>query len=223
MGHPIGSPNTNLILDCRIYKLEFPDRRVEEYSINIIIENILDLVSNNDWDASIFDEVISVKKGHNAINKGPGAHVKVNGMKMPIITTKGWSVQVRWKDGSISWLPLSLVKSSNPVDLTECIESNNFSNEPASNWWVRQTLAKRNRIITRIKTKNNKVKIKFGVRVPQMVEEAIGLDRKNRDILWQEVIAKEINNSRIAFQVLDHGERPSISYKEITCHLIFDV
>ena len=88
-GHPIGSPNTNLILDSRIYELELPDGRVEEYSVNIIIENMLDQVANNDWDASMFDEVISVRKGYNTINKGPGAYVKVNGIKRTIITTKG--------------------------------------------------------------------------------------------------------------------------------------
>ena len=165
MGHPI--------LDSKIYELEFPDVRVEEYSVNVIIDNMLDQVGNNDWDASMFDKVISVRKGRDAINKGPGAYVKVNGIRRPIITTKGWSIQIKWKDGSVSWLPLSLVKSSNPVDLAEYIESNNLSSEPAFNWWVKQTLAKRNRIISEFKAKNNKIKIKFGVKVPQMVEEAI--------------------------------------------------
>ena len=35
-GHPIGSPNDSPILDSRMYELEFPDGRVEEYSVNII-------------------------------------------------------------------------------------------------------------------------------------------------------------------------------------------
>ena len=132
-GQPIGSPNTNPIIDSRIYELEFPDGRREEYSINIIIENMLDQIRSNDWDASMFDEVISVRKGHDAINKGPGAHVTVNGLKRQIITTKGWSVQIKWKDDSVSWLPLSLVKLSNPIDLAEYVKSNNFSSEPAFN------------------------------------------------------------------------------------------
>ena len=40
-------------------------------------------------------------------------------------------------------------------------------------------------------------------------------------MLWQEAIAKEINNSRVS--VLVHDERPPIGNTEITCHLIFDV
>ena len=30
-------------------------------------------------------------------------------------------------------------------------------------------------------------------------------------------------NSRIAFEVLEEGDRPPVGYTEITCHLIFDV
>ena len=49
------------------------------------------------------------------------------------------------------------------------------------------------------------------------------MDYENGDMLCQEAIAKEMNNSRVAFQVLDHDESPPIGYTEITCHLIFDV
>ena len=40
---------------------------------------MLDQIRINDWDASMFDEVISVRKGHDAINEGPGAYMTVNG------------------------------------------------------------------------------------------------------------------------------------------------
>ena len=106
------------MIDSRIYKLEFPDGRVEEYSDNVIIKNILDQVKSNDWDTSLFDEVISARKDYNAIDKGPGAYVIVNGFKKPVIITKVWGVQVKWKNRSISWLPLPLVKLSSPIDLT---------------------------------------------------------------------------------------------------------
>ena len=85
--------------------LEFPDGRVEEYSVYVIIENMLDQIKSNDWDASMFDEITSIRKSHEAINKGLGAYVTVNCLSRPIITIKGWSVQVKWKDCSVSWLP----------------------------------------------------------------------------------------------------------------------
>ena len=112
---------------------------------------------------------------------------------------------------------------SNPIDLTEYIKNNNLTNEPAFNWWVKQTLTRRDKIISKFKTRRNKGKVKFGIKVPDIVEEALELDYMNGDKLWQETIAKEMNNSRIAFQVLDADDQPPIGYTEITCHLIFDV
>ena len=65
--------------------------------------------------------------------------------------------------------------------------------------------------------------IKFGVKVPSTVEEALHLDIENGNKLWQEAIAKEMTNSRVAFQVLEAEEQPPVGYTKITCHLIFDV
>ena len=56
-----------------------------------------------------------------------------------------------------------------------------------------------------------------------MVEEALRSDLEIGNNLWQEAIAKEITNSRIAFQILEADEQPPVGYTEITCHLIFDV
>ena len=95
MDHKGRFPYTNQIIDSRIYELEFQDGRVEEYSVNVILENMLDQVRSNDWDAIMFDEVISIRMGHNTINKGPGAYVTVNGLKRPIITIKGCSIQMK--------------------------------------------------------------------------------------------------------------------------------
>ena len=99
---------------------------------------------------------------------------------------------------------------SNPVDLAKYIKSNNLSNKPTFNWWVKQTLSKWARIITKFKTKRNKGKIKFGIKVPDKVEEALELDYMNVDKLWQEAIP-------------DAADQPPIGYTEITCHLIVDV
>ena len=34
----------------------------------------------------------------------------VDGIMKPINTTKGWNFQIEWKDGSMSWPPVSIVK-----------------------------------------------------------------------------------------------------------------
>ena len=45
--------------------------------------------------------------------------------------------------------------------------------------------------------------MKFGIKVPATVEEAVTFDTENGGTLWQDAINKEMSNSRIAFEVLE--------------------
>ena len=65
--------------------------------------------------------------------------------------------------------------------------------------------------------------MKFGIDIPGTVEQAIKLDTANGNTLWQDAIKKEMINSRVAFKLLEKGERPPVGHTEITCHLIFDL
>ena len=40
-----------------------------------------------------------------------------------------------------------------------------------------------------------------------MVEEAIAIDQKNRNTLWQDAIGKEIENVKVTFQVIQNDEK----------------
>ena len=64
---------------------------------------------------------------------------------------------------------------------------------------------------------------KFGVQVPKSAKHALELDKKNGNTFWQYSIAKETNNVRVAFQILDENEEVTIGYKFICYHMIFDV
>ena len=47
--NPIGTINTNYILDTHIYELELPYIRVEEYSVKYILENLYEQMDENIW------------------------------------------------------------------------------------------------------------------------------------------------------------------------------
>ena len=59
--------------------------------------------------------------------------------------------------------------------------------------------------------------------MPKTVKEAAKLYKKNVDTKWMDVIAKEMTNVRVAFDILKDGDRAPIGHKQINCHLIFDV
>ena len=93
---------------------------------------MVEQVDSNEWDISLPDEILGVRKNDSiSIKQGPDAFITTKARKKPEITTKGWDVQIRWKDVSVTWHPLSFVKRSNPVDFAEYVEGNGISNESA--------------------------------------------------------------------------------------------
>ena len=52
---PIGDSNSNPILDTKIYELEFPYGCIEEYSVNVIAENLLNMADANGWDTGLLE------------------------------------------------------------------------------------------------------------------------------------------------------------------------
>ena len=59
--------------------------------------------------------------------------------------------------------------------------------------------------------------MKFGVKVPLTVEEALDIDKEKGNTLWHDAIEKEMKNSRIFFQVLDKDASVPVGYTSIMC------
>ena len=58
--------------------------------------------------------------------------------------------------------------------------------------------------------------------MPIDVAEPKKLYNDNWDKLWKYATKKEIEDSRVDFQLIGNEDKSSVEYKEITCHLIFD-
>jgi len=65
--------------------------------------------------------------------------------------------------------------------------------------------------------------MKFGITVPGSVEEALNLDRRNGNDLWQKAIDKELKNVVITFKLFQYNEILLVGSKQIPHHIIFDV
>jgi hypothetical protein len=131
---------------------------------------------------------------------------------------------VEWKDGSSNWLPLKDLKQSYPLEVAEYALANKIAEEPAFAWWVPYTLKKRERIISKVKTKYWLRTHKYGIQIPKSVEEAKRLDAENGDTLWWDAIIKEMKNVYPAFEIFEQAESQiPIGYQKIRCHMIFDI
>ena len=99
------------------------------------------------------------------------------------------------------------MKDSYSAQLAEYAVTCKLSQEPAFAWWVTYVLKKRNRIITKVKSKYWLRTHKFGIQIPKSVQDAKMLDEKNGNTLWWDAICKEMKNVRITFEVFEGEEK----------------
>lgn len=77
-------------MDTRVYELEFPDGRVDDYPVNNITENLLKQADADGWDTGALKEIISFGNDPNvSVPKEKGIVTTLNGNKTRVITTKG--------------------------------------------------------------------------------------------------------------------------------------
>jgi len=222
-GQLIGTFDENPVLNSMLYDVQFPDGVVKQYAANIIAENILYQVDKSGHQWNILDSIIDVKSDESAVTKDNAYVVSKRGRRSLRQTTIGWKFQVQWKDGTKQWVPLKLMKESNPLHVAEFVTAKGIADEPAFAWWVPYTLKKRERIIAAVSSRVAKRTHKFGIEVPTSIEHARELDKKNGNRYWQDAIAKEMYNISVAFEILEEHEHLPVGYKKSSGHWVFDV
>jgi hypothetical protein len=109
---------------------------------------------------------------------------------------------VKWKDGAKQWIPVSILKESNPVEVAKYAKARDIDTEPAFAWWVPYTLRKRDAVVSAVKARARKITHKYGIEVPQNVNHAHKIGKKNGNTLWGDSLEKEMHNVGIAFEIL---------------------
>ena len=221
-GNFIGRKHQNPILDSRVYVVEFSDGDQQEISFNVLAEHLFSQVDEEGNMTKLFKGIVGHRRKQNAIDKAD-QYRYVNGRKIKKKTTTGWDIEIEWVDGTTSWLPMKEVKATNSIELAQYAVENKIDHEPAFDWWVKPTLKRKRRLIKLSKMRHKKSGYKFGIRVPQSIEEALELDRLNNNDLWYQAIKKELEKVRVVFKLLDKGEKHSTGYQFVSLKMIFDV
>jgi hypothetical protein len=230
-GSKKGTPHKNPMFDTRAYLIEFKNGSVDEYTANVIAENIYSQVDDEGRNFSLLKEIGDHRKDDKvALAKEESYTISANGNHVPKRTTKGWQLQIEWKDGTTEWTSLKRLKDSNPVETAEYAVANQLQNEPAFSWWIGNVLRHRKRIISKVKNKYWRTAHKFGIRLPKTAEEALRIDEETGTDFWRKAIEKELRKVKVAWEARDDLDieqvrrgRQLIGFTEIACHMIFDV
>jgi hypothetical protein len=116
--NPVGRSNANPLLDMRIYHVLFPGGSTNEYTANVIAENMYSQVGKEGHQFNILSELIDHRKNSDALGTG-NTSITLQGQQHPVCTTKGWQLCVQWQDDSTIWEDLKNLKEANPIETTE--------------------------------------------------------------------------------------------------------
>jgi hypothetical protein len=197
-----------------------------ELTANMIAESMYSQCDPDGDEYILLDEIFDHRCTDTVIKLADQKVMRANGRTYLRRSTIGWQLCCQLKDCSSSWVNLSDLTESHPIEVAEYAIILGIDHEPAFNWWVPHILKKRDRIISLVKKRSPrflKRTHKFGIEVPKTVKDALELDKKNDNTLWADGIAKETKDIRVAFKILPDGKSAPIGYQKIPCHMIFDV
>jgi hypothetical protein len=190
------------MLDTRTYEIEFPDGHSDEYTANVIAENLYDQCDIEGIQFNLMEGIIEHRTDGNAVAPAE-IYIKHGSNNKVSKTTKGWHLCVEWKDGTTSWERLVDPKESNPVKVYEYAATKSLLNTPDFIWWVPHVLQKRTRIIAAVTKHYHKRTHKFVIEVPKSWDDCVKLDKENDKTLWQDAVRNEMKNVIISFKILN--------------------
>jgi hypothetical protein len=109
-----GKASANPILDTRPYTVEFPEGHSEEYTANVIAENMYAQCDEEGNQFLMLQDIIGHKTDGHAVECAD-MYIKVGSNGQISKTTMGWHLCVECKYGTTSWERLADLKESNPV------------------------------------------------------------------------------------------------------------
>jgi hypothetical protein len=219
----VGTFNNNPLLNTLLYECEFDDRTTQDYSANTIASNMFMELDADDYLSFLLYEIVDHNSSGEATKMANKYFTTKTGTKQMRQTTQGWKFLVQWANGTCQWIALKILKESNPVQVVEYVSARNLSEEPAFAWWVPYVLRKRDVIVSAVILRVQHTSSKYGIELPTLVRNAIKIDQKNGNTLWQDALSKEMGNVCIAFEIFGPGVKAPPGWHKVSGHLILDV
>jgi hypothetical protein len=141
-----GRANANPMLDTRTYEIEFLDGPSDEYTANVIAENMYAQCDIEGRQFNLMEGIIDHRTDGHAVAPAQ-MYIKHGSNKKVRKTTKGWHLCVEWKDGNTSWERFEDLKEINPVEVAEYAATKSLLDTPAFVRWAPHVPQKRTRII----------------------------------------------------------------------------
>jgi hypothetical protein len=140
-----------------------------------------------------------------------------------------YNLLVHWEDGSETYEPLSVMAKADPITCAHYAQAHDLLDTPG--WKSLKRIATRTvkfaRMIRQSKLEHERhgPQYKFGILLPKTRKDALKLDEKNGNKLWQESLNIEMDqiDDYETFRHVPRNLPPPPDYKLIRVHFVFTV
>jgi hypothetical protein len=140
-----------------------------------------------------------------------------------------YNVRVHWENGEISYEPLSIIGSSDPVSVAIYGRDNGLLD--VDGWKRYKKLALRQKRLVRmarqakLQSFRNREVFKFGIQVPQNHKQAMAIDEANGNSVWRDAEGIELRqiDEYQTFTDLGYKADAPKGHKKIRVHMVYDV
>jgi hypothetical protein len=177
------------------------------------------------------EEIIIYNKMLDSIPKDEESDIRWKFKRIVSHENKGsqCNVLIEWKNGEITNEPHRVIASDVPVSCAIYARENNLLEQPG--WKRFKHIAKREKKFTQMQAKlrsyNTAPRYKYGFKVPRTYEQALKLDKRNGNTLWEDAATLELTQIDDYDTFIDKGRhfkgKPPAGYKKIRVYIIFDV
>lgn len=223
-GETVGEHDANPLISTLSYDVQFDDGEIQQVGANIIAQNLYSQIDGLGNAFTMLEGILDHDTDGTQVKAANSFITTPSGAKRRRKSTQGWSLKVLWNDGSKAWVPLSILKESNPIEVAEYAKAMGIIDDPSFVWWAPHVLKKRDYIISKVEARVKKVNHKYGIEVPKNHADAVRIDIANENTFWQDAIKKEMETIKVAFKFLEKGSaKPEKPWEPTGGHLVFDV
>ena len=86
-----------------MYEVEYQYGHMASLAANLIAENLFVHVDEEVNRSVLFDEIVNVRTNGTQVLQQDAFVTTSSGEQRRVTTTKGWEVNIKWKDGSTTW------------------------------------------------------------------------------------------------------------------------
>lgn len=114
------------------------DDTVQQYRSNLVAQNLYDQVDIEGYSNARIKAIADHRMDDSAVSKNDYIMTK-SGKRRHSKSTAGWYLLVEFTDNSFQWLPLRILKESNPIEVSEFAFAHNINDYPVFKYWVSYT------------------------------------------------------------------------------------